>query len=510
MASACSLGCAAHRREPQLASSRSRHSARSFQGHESCPTDAGSSIAFDTPTENSLVTTPVAYRGRSSVTATSATEGHVSETDIRHWTEGQCVDSAIANHHRNDAAHHRIHASMAQLKQAESTFWPQLNGNFSVTRIRQGIDTKVSASALGIPSTSLLTIPLTGERVETASLDTTLPLYVGGARKAGVAMADAGVQIARQQAVITKNDVVRVARRAYYGTILTRQMLELGLDTRDRLQVTQELTKGMLDAGSETVDRTDYLRGEVAVATVESMIAEANAKTQLARTALANAVGANASEEIDSVEAVLPYQPIHLDLNEMIGEAYAFRPDWKQMQDVVRLAASQVDLAKSGLHPKLLASGALIQARDNLGGVGVVTPNGDNWRVGLYAQVPLFSGFKTLNEIRQAKARYCARQSERALLHDGIGVQVKKAYIELIQARDQIAATDRAWQKAIENRELLIRGYQIGMTESKDVIEAQMTETAMKRENLMALYHWNVSLVELDHATGRCIEQMLR
>ncbi|TWU35878.1 outer membrane channel protein [Novipirellula artificiosorum] len=500
---ASGIGCATPRKQQRTIV------ASQFDEPKKTPKPLTASIAFNRSAEVEVSATPVSYNERPIVAPVEANTTVVSEYFVRKWSEWQCVESAITNHRRNDVAHHRIHVSMAQLRQAESTFWPQLTGNFSVTRIRQGIDTKVPASAFGVPSPNLISIPLTGEQVETATLDATLPLYVGGARKAGISIADAGLRIAKQEARLTNNDVVRVARRAYFGTILTRQMLELGLETETRLRVTQEMTQGLLDSGSEMVNRTDFLRGEVVIASVEAMIAEANAKAQLARTALANAVGADARQEIDSVEAVLPYQPINIDLEEMTAEAYAFRPDWNQMQDAVRISASQVDLAKSGLYPKLLASGALIQASDDLGGAGVITPNGDNWRIGLYAQVPLFTGFKTMNEIRQAKAQYCARQSERMLLHDGIGVQVKKAYIDLIQARDQIAATDRAWQRAVENRQLLIRGYQIGMSESKDVIEAQMTETAMKRENLMALYAWNVSLIELDYATGHCIEQLL-
>ena len=333
--------------------------------------------------------------------------------------------------------------------------------------------------------------------------------YMSAVRAAAVKMAEAGKKVAVQEQRLTSNDIVATARKAYYGTILTRQMLQLARDTRSQLELTQYLTEQLMEAGSERIDRTDYLKGQIALSTIDSMIAEAESRVQLARVALANAVGASASDEVDGAETELQYRPLDVDLDQMVAQAYVLRPDWKQIQAAICAAQAQVKLAKSGHHPKVLASGSLLRLRDNVD-YGIVSPNGDNWILGIYAQVPLFTGFRTVSEVREAKARYAARCGEQELLRDGIGVQVKAAFLELVKTRDQVAATTEAWQKSIENRELNVKAYQIEMVETKDVLEAQLTETAMKKDQLLALYNWNVALIELDHVTGRGIEQIIQ
>jgi outer membrane protein len=422
--------------------------------------------------------------------------------------ELECVEAALSNHRRRDIAAYRLQIAEAQLKQAESAFWPQVSATASATHLDDDTEFVVGeVSGIELPD-DLIKIKTTGKDFAGGSLDVVLPLYTGGRRTAYLDMARAARGIAEQGRRLTDMDLVRVARRTYYAVLFTKQLLTLGHDTQARFGVTLELTERLYQAGSQSVDKTDYLRTRVIVANIDAFVAELEASHTMARAALANAIGEAWDVEVDVAEPELKYAPrAREELDRMVADAYAFRPDWQQLEEAVGIAEAQVRLAHGGHLPQVALVASVYHLRDEYN-AGVVTPNGDGWTVGVYAQIPLFRGFRTVNEVREAKARLAVRHTEQMLFRDAIGLQIKDAFVRLQRARNQVEATLTAVELAEENRALNERAYQSELVETKDVIEAQLLETFTKAQHLKALYDWHVALVELDYFVGREVEQI--
>ena len=60
------------------------------------------------------------------------------------------------------------------------------------------------------------------------------------------------------------------------------------------------------------------------------------------------------------------------------------------------------------------------------------------WTVGAGVEIPLFSGFLTKNKVAEARARVSKIKEEQILLKEGIGLQIKDAFLGLTPPRNPI------------------------------------------------------------------------
>ena len=79
----------------------------------------------------------------------------------------------------------------------------------------------------------------------------------------------------------------------------------------------------------------------------------------------------------------------------------------------------------------------------------------------------------------------------------------------MIGARSSQEAAREAFQAARENRELNVRAYQDELVETKDVLEAQLTESFMEAQFLKSLYDHAESQYHLDFVVGKEVERLV-
>ena len=95
------------------------------------------------------------------------------------------------------------------------------------------------------------------------------------------------------------------------------------------------------------------------------------------------------------------------------------------------------------------------------------------------------------------------------LLREGIALQVKHLFIQLMKSQDQQTSTGAAAVSAEENRSLNERAYQEELVETKDVIEAQLMESLMKAQHLKTLYDHLEARANLDFVVGKEVTALI-
>jgi outer membrane protein len=271
-----------------------------------------------------------------------------------------------------------------------------------------------------------------------------------------------------------------------------------------------ELTGNLYKGGSTKVKKTDYLRNKAVVEGLRSTVALLKGNEGLALAALTNAVGLDWDVEIDVADAELPYRPSDANLAKMVGNAYAFNPDWKRLEEGVKASEAQVDEKSAGHYPQIALVGNLTHI-ENSYDKGMATPdNKDSWSAGIVLELPLFRGFRTKNEVREAKARLERVRQQRVLLREGIALQVKDVFLQMVRSQEQRDAMEEAVKAAEENRDLNERAYQQELVETKDVIEAQLVESFMKANNEKTLYDHIEARARLEFVVGKEIESALQ
>lgn len=425
----------------------------------------------------------------------------------------ECIEHAIANNHARPASRLAVEIAEAQHQQALSSYWPRATLSSSLSRRDEDPtyifpeDTDLYSFNLGAGDLAAnVTVPAKHIKLQdklhsVTDVDVVLPLYTGGLRGALLRQTEAGIAAAQQVSRRTDLEVVYDVKRIYHAAVLADNLVDIGQEALARLEVTLELTENLYQRGSGSVKKTDWLAHKVVVEGLRSVVVRLLSNRELARAALGNTIGLPWDSVVEPSATAVPFTPVDLVLADLVGASYRFNPDWSQLLAGLEARAAQVDEARSGRMPKVALVGNLeyiVNSHDE----GIV---GDSekksWLVAVGLEVPLFDGFLTRNRIREAQARLARLEHQQVRLREGLGLQVKALFLELMRAQGQEAASGAALEAAEQNRSLNARAYQDQLVEVQDVIQSQLMESFAR-----AVYE----KVRYDHAQARAhLEQVV-
>ncbi|MCC6590676.1 MAG: TolC family protein [Bryobacterales bacterium] len=462
----------------------------------------------------------------------------------------QCLSTALSNNHRRPASQFGVAMAEAQHRQAMAAYWPQASFRGGYQRYDEPLNFSFPASGMQIPSQSI-TIPggsavvnipagafgpgfppsniqmpvsFPGQSINTPAQTFAVPeqkgkvldrdlvmgaaemkwlLFDGGMRKGYRQQSGGLVEMMRQEARRTDLEIADTVKRFYWGAVLARQLRQLGEDTLARMEVTLRLTESLYKEGSGKVTKADYLDNLMMVDSLLATVAHLEKNEKMAQTALANTMGMRWDASVEPSASELPFNAYQGDLQDLVGSAYRFSPDWLKLEAGLRAAEAAVQTAKSGYYPKVALTGELHRWWNNGYRAGVATDqNRAGWIVGLGVEVPVFNGFLTHHKIAETRARVNELKETQFLLREGLGLQVKDLVLGLEAARKADQATLRAMRSAQDNRDLNTRAYENGLVETDKVIRAQLVEALMSAQHYMARYQYTELLSRLSLVIG--------
>jgi len=439
-----------------------------------------------------------------------------------------CLDIAQGKNHSRGVSSFSLEIAEAQHRQALSGYWPQIGVKAAYSIMDQDPNFVFPARSINMPQgTALLvrtpggdfplsSLPVPEQNVKLmdkknfyATLNATLPLYTGGQVSSLVRQAKQGMAAAREEARRTNLQIIFDITRYYYGAVLAGELRRIGTDTLARMEVTLELTEKLYTQGSGRVRKTDFLRNKTVVEALRSAVRALEANELLAKAALTNSMGISWDTPIDLAQRELPFTPASSQLKDLVSNAYHFNPDWARLEAGLAAAEAKIDEAKSGHLPKIGLFGNLTRI-ENPYDKGIVTDeNRTSWTIGVGIELPIFNGLRTVNEVREARARLGRLKEQQLLLKEGIALQVKYIFIQMMSAQQQKGSSEAAATAAEENRALNERAYQEEMVETKDVIEAQLIESLMMAQYRKSLFDNIEARANLDFVVGREVSSLI-
>lgn len=445
----------------------------------------------------------------------------------------ECLDIALKNNHRRPVSKFAVEIAEAQHQQALSAYWPRISTNAAYMLLNRDPYNVTPAQTVNSINTAYITAwkggPIVAGPIYSV-VDAEIPerrdklmdketvvtslglqyLLFDGVRAARAKQAKSGVEAAKQEARRTDMEVIYDVKRMYYGAVLASRLCKIGQDALARLGATLELTKNLYEKGSTKVKKTDYLKNKIAVEGVRSLIAGLETNELLARAALANSMGMEWDFSVEPSETEMPFSPFAVDLKELVSDCYKFSPDWARLIAGLEAAEANQKEAKGGYLPRIGVTGSLTRIYNDYDYGVVNNNNAKNWMVMVGMELPIFDGFLTANRVREARARLGKLQEEKILLKEGLALQVKSIFLQLGGLQEQEKAIREAAAASDENRELNVRAYQEDLVETKDVIEAQITDAFMQAQHQKVLYDYMEAKSHLDFVIGEEVNKLLR
>ena len=424
------------------------------------------------------------------------------------------IEIALKNNVEKQISYQSALIAESQYQQALSARWPTLTLQAGFQHRDKAPMFEVPASNVPLPTpifmatgVSSVTAPaqsikLMDQNVSSAALQLMYPLYTGGKITSIINQAGISKEIAQEEIRRTSLQVVRDVKRYYYAAQLTRELDKTAKEIVSSLNSTRDFTKSLYEGGSETVNKLDFIKTELAVSYAKSVEIDFASKHKAAIAALANTMGISWDSQI-TIESPLSNQ-LNQDpqLNALIQQANQFNPQINILKLAVRASNEKIDEAQSGYFPQIALTAEAKHLDSNVDTALINGSTKDSWTIGVGISMPLFNGGLTSHQVNTAKLQSSQMQDKQKLVEQGIATLVKNLFIEYDSARQQIAISEQASKQAQENVDLTSRALQIGASKPQDMVESTILEGIVKGNLLRAQHDQQLKLAEINYVLG--------
>lgn len=336
----------------------------------------------------------------------------------------------------------------------------------------------------------------------------TQPLYTFGKISENMKAAGHGIEVDRAKKEQRRNEVAQKAREYYYGLLYAREMKGLVEEIQRYLDAARVSAKKLLDDASSNVDEVDLYKLDAFSGEAAKFHEEALKGETLALAALKARMGLAPSAELEIADERLSIDDAPIkELVTYLTDAEKRRPEYRQLREGLKARMALVDAAKANYYPDIFLgayySGAYSPGRDKINNPYVVdTVFRHNWGgVALGLKWGLDFGI-TGAKVAAEQAQLDRLLKTREYAEANIPLQVRKFYLELVEAQKGAENTRKAWTNARKWTVAAVANFDFGLGPARDIFDALQNYARMKGEYYQSLYNYRVAESNLLMATG--------
>ncbi len=404
----------------------------------------------------------------------------------------ECIAAALRESVALQSARQGVAGAEAQRKEAFTAFLPKLSTGYSYTRYN-------APQTFLFPGNPPVAVVAGTKDNYVWVVEATQPVFAGGGIAAAYRSAGIGAGIAREEERIAVQDLVLEVKVAYVDLLKAGKILAVAEQSAARLEAHRGMAQGFFEVGM--IPRNDLLQAEVELANGRQVLVRAAHGVDRAKAKL-NTVLRRPVDAPLRVADILRYTPHDHTFEACLETARKNRPELRAFDLRRAQAAEGVALAKSEYYPSVHLVGQYKKFGDTPSVSGSPYQPQENWNVMAMMQWKFWEWGKTGHRVAFSRTRMEQADLARKHLEDQIALEVKNAYLLLIEAEKEIRVAETAIAQAEENFRLNTERYREQVATSTDVIDAQ-TLLARARSNLAnALGDYHISQTRLERAMG--------
>jgi outer membrane protein TolC len=339
------------------------------------------------------------------------------------------------------------------------------------------------------------------------------PLYTFGKLSGYKEAATKGVAVEMARVEERKSDIILKVKELYYGHLLAAESQGLLSDLKEQLDKALEKVQKSLDSDSPTADQVDLYKLRAFSGELDKHLSEANKGVALSLEALATYLGLTRNQQVQLDRDTLEPEVRQVGgTDAQVSDALRLRPEMAQVRAGVDATRALVDVERSNYYPQFFAAivGAYSGATNRSFIENPFVNDTFSQRgAGIIAGFKLHVDFGiTGGKVRTAQAEYMQVEEKKNYAERFIPLQVRKARAELEEAQKAIEATREGYLNSRKWLVAAVANFDLGIGEAKDVADALASYARMRGDNFRAIYNYNLALANLDHATGRDLDQV--
>jgi outer membrane protein len=418
----------------------------------------------------------------------------------------QMIEMAIARSPEIAESQSEIAGTRSELEQVEAAYYPQIESIALIGPVNDAKRPAVRGSRVIDPSpdASLSTLGIFGR----LDFTVTQPLYTFGKLSNRKGAASRGVRAKGFKLLEKKYEIALRIKQLYYALILARAGIDAASDADAFFDDAGKRMTRLLELSSTNVIESDLYRVDAYRANNARAKAEAEKGTKVAYFALKSLIRLPSDAEFDVSEKTLPMRGEGLaDLDIYVQKALAERPEFKQLDEALAAQDFLVQAVQSDRYPSFFMAleGSLAGAPGRETFRNPYIPDDFN-----HVNIGIVAGIKWNFDFGITRAKVDKERAEyERLLHAkdsgklNIPIQVAKSYQE---TREWKVAVDTYNKATTASRKWVIAAltsFDMGVGTADDMLRAIEKYGESQGKYVEALFNYNLSLAELEYATGK-------
>lgn len=309
------------------------------------------------------------------------------------------------------------------------------------------------------------------------------------------------VELAVEKARSSRLDMVTQVKQAYYAVLLAKEALNVYKEVYDNAVRNFEQTRMRYNA--QKASELDYTRAKSTVASAIPNVYNAESSVILALWQLKAVMGVELDQEIDVAGTIgdyaadMTYDP---SLNESVSLEY--NTTMRQLAIQAEELAANIKLQKFAYIPTLAVSFAYMET--------AMTNDFkfSNYRwtpysyVGLSLNIPIFSGGKRWNDLRQAKVQASQLNIQMADTERQLKIGIRQ-YLNTMETQiKSFSAAEEAVQTAEKAYSIAEKSYNVGRSTITELNDAQLALTQARLGVSQTVYEFVVAKSNLEKIMG--------
>ncbi|MEO8167474.1 MAG: TolC family protein [bacterium] len=331
-------------------------------------------------------------------------------------------------------------------------------------------------------------------------------IFNGFYREGNYTRASSNSIATEQTAVRTRQSIVYLVESSYLNVLRNEQLVRVSEENlkRDQRQLERITESNRVGA----LSRADVYRQQSQTASDELLLINAQNNFNKAKADLLALIGLDVNVNYVIADSSISLEIAQSELEATSAQYASYtalsqraiekRPDYAGAEESVRAAEGGVSSARSGYFPTVSAFAGYNMNGNQLSKIS--TQKNTNW--GLSFRWNIFDGFGTNYSLQSAQvqrrnAELGLQQTER-----NIGVEVKKALLDLDAARKGYEVSVKGLKSATEDRKIAEERYNLGAGTLLDLLIANAGLVNAEANKVNSVYNYIISKRNVEYAIG--------
>ncbi len=360
-----------------------------------------------------------------------------------------------------------------------------------------------------------------------AAAEVGLPLVMPAVWRS-IKMTKIQMENAVEQARASRIDMVNAVKKAYYNILLAEQSLEVLRSSEATVSKTVEDTRVQYEHG--LASEYNLLTAEVQLSNLQPSIIQTANSIDVAKRLLKMYLSLPENIDIALVGTLDDFRDAILNGGEELSTDISENSTLKQLDIQSELLKQNLKLTQTSRMPTLAAFGQFAFSGNDMqrpdfsammggGATGGTTGSTGNagtaeavknsfyWQhpisVGLSLSVPIFSGFKNMNKVRQVRNQIRQLELQREYVAKSTDVQVRSSINALLTAREKMFANEKTVAQAQKAYDISNTRYKAGAGTILELNTAELSLTQAKLNYSQAIYDYISAKADYDQIVGK-------